>query len=531
MAPRVDARVETLPLWWRKVPVGIVTGLRRQFRTSGSAPQRRLRFSEFIQTAQEPLSNLAAGHPRQPLIEALQLVERKLDWVLRLASPDNYSMDERMVPRQVLLTQDGITVWEETPDVAVGDVLEMRITLVPGTPLEMDCLVRLERLLPDLSSGMVRLECRFEAMRDQDRDNLERSEVELTWEDEEEESEPTRLASPPPVEKPLPEQPPEPETEAEADNRRAFFRINDRLPFSWKRLATAEAEPMLAYFRTHRLFPTRPSQVMFLSLLQGIALREEEFEQVSPRGRRLVEWFRKWLDQRHQLANTPEEEGFYHGLAMSWLELTREMIDMGGNFRPRQLQLLSFLRQKLELQQKLGERALPKDPQKRQEIQTAVKMTAQQLAEALDKEDTHGERRVMERFRGVVKTIERADLRPDFKVGESAEVMADGRVVRPVNVSANGLAFRTSKIHDTKAGDHLELAMTLIPDGVTQENVTVLVRVVRVLPVEQFHQVRVACQIEAITSRERDILFRHIVRLQRETLAKRIDPTTVGKGR
>ncbi|MBF0339692.1 MAG: PilZ domain-containing protein [Magnetococcales bacterium] len=300
-----------------------------------------------------------------------------------------------------------------------------------------------------------------------------------------------------------------------AGPKRQDFRLNDNLPLAWKVVTREHFDQAVAYFNDHRSFPPREAVARQKRLLAECDVLLKMLRQLNVKARRPVVWFREQLDRWFRQANSENEEEFFTSVLMVFLVLIREL-----NKRPPgamiAAQVVSLLKDQVELQ--IARDRL--DPEGRK------------LAKSSPEEDLVEVKRQIAKLHGELRTAS-SGLYDKLKTFQEVLGMMDlstqdvpkhftpeGDAVFTVNLSATGVAWRTSRTHVVK-GDLLEVRLGLDPDGVGLETVWAYGRVVVVQAPDEHGKSRVACFFEHMTPVQREKLQIHIARRQREELVRR----------
>lgn len=169
---RAYARVEDmLLLFWRRMPPeehARIADFFEKSRRFPPQPGEDLRQLLTVLTASRELMQLRQKQP--DLTYVLEQLDAKLNLVLRLLHPT--LTDQSMVLTRVTLSGGGVAFWAREPAVAVGDFLEMHLTLAVDAMATVCFYVRVVRVeVPD-AEGLTLVACQFDPVLDAHRDQI-----------------------------------------------------------------------------------------------------------------------------------------------------------------------------------------------------------------------------------------------------------------------------------------------------------------------------------------------------------------------
>lgn len=166
---RVD---DHLPLSWKKVEAAKQEEIAAFFRKNGVPPPnqgdnlRQLLAALDIQPHLKRLEKSSAD-----LAYILGRMDAKLNMLLQLSYPG--LKDQPMVPTPVNLGGGGIAFWEGHPaELAVGDLLEVRLALSVGALAVVDLFVRVIDISKKDSKERVKIACCFDPVLDEVREQI-----------------------------------------------------------------------------------------------------------------------------------------------------------------------------------------------------------------------------------------------------------------------------------------------------------------------------------------------------------------------
>ncbi|MBF0296408.1 MAG: PilZ domain-containing protein [Magnetococcales bacterium] len=164
---RVD---DTLPLSWRRISPAQFSEVMAHFAKHHAFP---LKGNDIGQTlialdVTDRLRQLETGDPL--LAGILGRLDQKLNLLLRLFHP--VEGERPMLLTQVNLSGGGISFMDNDPQLAKGDVLEIRLAISTDALTVIDCYARVMVLRENVQPGFTQVACRFEPILDTDRERL-----------------------------------------------------------------------------------------------------------------------------------------------------------------------------------------------------------------------------------------------------------------------------------------------------------------------------------------------------------------------
>ncbi|MEO5364387.1 MAG: PilZ domain-containing protein [Magnetococcus sp. DMHC-8] len=171
---RAYARADDLlPLAWRRVEPGEYAQVIEYFEKYQCLPRRPEDDVRQLLTVLTASHELAQLRQKQPdLTFVLEQLDAKLNLVLRLLHPT--LVEHSLVPTRVTLSGSGMAFWVADPPPAVGDCLEVHVTLAVDALITVGFFVQVLRLDERDEEGRTPVACRFAPILDDHRDQVVR---------------------------------------------------------------------------------------------------------------------------------------------------------------------------------------------------------------------------------------------------------------------------------------------------------------------------------------------------------------------
>ncbi|MBF0180047.1 MAG: hypothetical protein HQM03_08490 [Magnetococcales bacterium] len=547
--------------WHRKIGPGELAAVIRARESRLPSPTTRPGLEEEMRAALQ--ADATARSTRLPVrsevgrvrAEVMGAIDAKLGHILEHVHAE--MAPASATPVRLLASGEGLTFWPDRTDLAVGDLLEVRLPLFPGSPIPMHGYCRVRRLRREWSWNGVRVDCAFETM-----EALEHAatppavaepvevpvpaspsealeifppepsiwdEPEVILSEEPVKNEPVFIdTSPSPsgnadqtlenarriLEAPVHEMVGALASHVRPDRRspgprRQDYRVNDEFPIAWIVIGEPVFERAAQYFQQHREFPARERIARQRKLQAEVDGLVAFLRKMYAASRRTADWLRDHLDQLFRQANSENEEEFLQHLTLLYSAILREFIQRspGG---PAAAQLLAHMRAYLELKETRG------------------RQVTEEKADADMAEISRQATKMLGELRGVnramadkLAAMHEALMALDLSTHDvPRRWTAAGDAVHAGNLSATGLAWRTSKTWVAK-GDAVEVRMVLSRDGKLFEPVISYARVVVVQEPDEQNKRRIACFFEHMSPHHREMVLGHIARKQREELQRR----------
>ncbi|OSM02483.1 hypothetical protein MAIT1_02629 [Magnetofaba australis IT-1] len=458
---------------------------------------------------------------KQTRLDSFSLLEHKLDKLLELAYPKPPQATLHRLPQDAVLTVDGLIFWDKQCGLAVGDLIELQAALFPDAPVLLRTYARVAQIQLG-ENGLNGVTCLYEQHPNYNRKpqlQAEEPEEELV-EEVVDEVEEVKQAAPAAYVPPPPPPPPKP-IDDDGANRRQAFRVNDEIPFLWRVVTQQELDEAGDHLSaTREILPSRIERD-YLSALEMISELRTTVRKAHPKADKNTEWFCHQLKARFQRANLADEVALHMRLLNHLGNVLREFAKLGVPCN-RPTQIFQILRRQLEAQNKQSVlRRNPAADKKAVEEGIALKKRIEkEIAKGMElldpKEMLLGAK--LQQFSNDLEEL--GSVNEDYPSPEDDSLSE--LITYPVNLSANGVAFRTRK-HELHKGMYVEMLLKLNPDGREWRQHRCYGKVVMIKGPDSSHRMRVASMILVQTTQFQEQLYQHIVRKQREQLSDRVE--------
>ena len=169
---RAHARVDDLlPLSWKRIDDAELAEIMAFFKKNGVFPPRQGEDVQQLLAALDVSDHLRRLEKDDPdLAYILGRVDVKLNLLLQLSYP---KMKNRpLMPTRVNIGGGGIAFWDNHPDIAVGDFLEIRLALSVGALAIVDFFVRVIEMDKSDSADLAKIACQFDPILDDVREQI-----------------------------------------------------------------------------------------------------------------------------------------------------------------------------------------------------------------------------------------------------------------------------------------------------------------------------------------------------------------------
>ncbi|MEO5378374.1 MAG: hypothetical protein H7832_11430 [Magnetococcus sp. DMHC-6] len=303
--------------------------------------------------------------------------------------------------------------------------------------------------------------------------------------------------------------------------RRQDYRMDDRLPLTWKILSEASKQHVLATFDNTAEFIPRVLVEEKKNILLNLDDQIIRFRMARTRVGRLFIWFRDQFEALFLAAPTENEEEYFLTLMHLLIGLLREVVKRGGLNNPKVAQIFSYFKDKLDLQKK-RDHVYPITPgnEELKHFRGLLVELEKQLQKQMQLIKTEDEAlaKLLEIFHESINAINLTHW-DGFRLTSNENNPLLFKPVQ-VNLSNSGLAFETRNSF-VKQSDFLEILIGLHLENGPIEMLSCLAEVMMVRNAEIENYNCVACKFTHMPIKFRQMLPLHIINKQRELLALR----------
>ncbi|MBF0184476.1 MAG: PilZ domain-containing protein [Magnetococcales bacterium] len=167
---RAYARVEDfLPMSWRLVKAEEYAQVAVYFEQYHDFPPKPGDDVRRMLTTVSASHELAELRQKQPNVAyVFEQLDAKLNLILRQLHPN--LVERKLLSMRTVLSGSGIAFWLENSELAVGDCLEMQVTLAVDALVTIEFFARVVRM--EQQDGLIQVSCRFDPIADTAREQV-----------------------------------------------------------------------------------------------------------------------------------------------------------------------------------------------------------------------------------------------------------------------------------------------------------------------------------------------------------------------
>ncbi|MBF0371402.1 MAG: PilZ domain-containing protein [Magnetococcales bacterium] len=168
---RQFVRIEdVLPFSWRRISEAELNEVVEHFEKNHAFPVRSENVDQILSSLEISggLRELERSDPN--LAKVLGKIDQKLNILIRLFQSDEEQ--KPLAPTPVNLSGGGIAIWERESTLAIGDILEVRLSLSRDALMVIHAYARVMNIFENDRDGMNRIACKYDPILDNDRERL-----------------------------------------------------------------------------------------------------------------------------------------------------------------------------------------------------------------------------------------------------------------------------------------------------------------------------------------------------------------------